>query len=34
MQVPYDLVQERNLIGQWPPDPTGVKRKEDVSEVA
>lgn len=34
MQAHYDLVQERNCIGQWPPDPTTGKRREGVSEAA
>ena len=34
MQAHYDLVQERNRIGQWPPDPTREERSEDVSEAA
>ena len=34
MQAHYDLVQERNRIGQWRPDTTGEERGEDVSEAA
>ena len=34
MQAHYDLVQGRNRIGQWPPDPTGEEHREDVSEAA
>ena len=34
MQAHYDLVQERNRTGQWPPDPTTGKRREGVSEAA
>ncbi|MDE0625076.1 MAG: HigA family addiction module antitoxin [Bryobacterales bacterium] len=34
MQAHYDLVQGRNRIGQWPPDPAGEELREDVSEAA
>ena len=32
MQAHYDLVQERNRIGQRPPDPATGERTEDMSE--
>ena len=34
MQAHYDLVQERNRICQWPPDPATEERREEVSEAA
>ena len=34
MQGHFDLVQERNRIGQWPPDLTTEERKEEASEGA
>lgn len=34
MQAHYDLVQERNRIGQWPRSPTAVGPNEEISEAA